>query len=79
MTPSTASSRSPAPSSSASTTSSVKASRARNDPRQVVADPDAPYFGARLTERMLMPGSDVTLGSISFADWLQRSLTATPT
>jgi uncharacterized protein YbjT (DUF2867 family) len=44
--------------------------RARNDPRTVVADPHARYFGAELSERTLVPGSDARLGEIRFEDWL---------
>jgi len=43
---------------------------ARNDPRTVVADPHARYFGAELSERTLVPGSDARLGEIRFEDWL---------
>jgi len=46
---------------------------ARNDPRPVVADPRARYFGAQLTERALVPGSGARLGEIHFADWAQRA------
>ena len=46
--------------------------RARNDPREVMADPDARYFGAQLTERMLLPGEDVRLGATTFEDWLRQ-------
>jgi uncharacterized protein YbjT (DUF2867 family) len=44
--------------------------RARNDPRTVVADPHARYFGAGLSERTLVPGADAHLGEIRFEDWL---------
>ena len=44
--------------------------RARNDPRTVVADPQARYFGAELGERTLVPGNDARLGEIRFEDWL---------
>jgi uncharacterized protein YbjT (DUF2867 family) len=43
---------------------------ARNDPRKVVADPHARYFGAELRERTLVPGNDAQLGEIRFEDWL---------
>jgi uncharacterized protein YbjT (DUF2867 family) len=43
---------------------------ARNDPRKVVADPHARYFGAELGERTLVPGNDAQLGEIRFEDWL---------
>jgi uncharacterized protein YbjT (DUF2867 family) len=45
----------------------------RGDPREVVADPDARYFGARLGERTLVPDGDATLGETRFDDWLGQS------
>jgi uncharacterized protein YbjT (DUF2867 family) len=42
---------------------------ARGDPRRVVADPDARYFGTRLAERSLVPGGEATLGATRFEDW----------
>ena len=46
---------------------------ARHDPREVVADPHARYFGAELAERMLVPEGDARLGEIRFEDWLGTS------
>ncbi|MET0648340.1 MAG: SDR family oxidoreductase [Pyrinomonadaceae bacterium] len=46
---------------------------ARNDPREVVADPGARYFGAELSELTLVPGDDAQLGETRFDDWLGRS------
>jgi uncharacterized protein YbjT (DUF2867 family) len=46
---------------------------ARHDPREVVADPRAPYFGAEMAERMLVPVGDARLGEIRFEDWLRQS------
>jgi uncharacterized protein YbjT (DUF2867 family) len=43
---------------------------ARNDPREVVADPHARYFGTELNERSLVPGDEAELGEIRFDDWL---------
>jgi uncharacterized protein YbjT (DUF2867 family) len=43
---------------------------ARNDPREVVADPHARYFGAELAERALIPADDARLGAIRFQEWL---------
>lgn len=51
---------------------------ARNDPRTVVADPEARYFGAELSERTLVPGDDAQLGETRFADWLKRSTSQIP-
>jgi uncharacterized protein YbjT (DUF2867 family) len=45
---------------------------ARDDPRQVVVDPDAGYFGAEVTESSLVPGEDARLGETRFEDWLGR-------
>ena len=42
------------------------------DRRVVVADPQARYFGARLSERALVPGDGAELGPTRFADWLSR-------
>ncbi len=46
---------------------------ARHDPREVVADPHARYFGAEVGERTLVPGADARLGKIHFKDWLSQS------
>jgi uncharacterized protein YbjT (DUF2867 family) len=43
---------------------------ARNDPREVVADAHARYFGTELGERTLIPGEDARLGEIRFQEWL---------
>lgn len=47
--------------------------RARNDPRQVVADPHARYFGAELDERSLVPTGHARLGETRFQEWLKAS------
>jgi uncharacterized protein YbjT (DUF2867 family) len=50
---------------------------AHGDPRSVIADPRARYFGAELRERTLVP-DHATLGEIRFDDWLSRqSVSAT--
>ena len=46
--------------------------RARRDPREVVADPHARYFGAELDERSLVPTGDARLGAIPFDAWLSQ-------
>ncbi len=43
---------------------------ADRDPRQVVTDPTAPYFGAVLGEQTLLPGDDATVFDTRFEDWL---------
>ena len=42
----------------------------RGDGLPVVVDPDAPYFGEKLTSHMLLPGADAQLAETRFADWL---------
>ncbi|MDX3070836.1 SDR family oxidoreductase [Streptomyces sp. MI02-7b] len=45
---------------------------AQNDPRTVVADPRAPYFGSELEENSLVPGAGAQLAGTRFADWFAR-------
>jgi hypothetical protein len=52
-----------------------RALSARHDPRVVVADPHARYFGTELAERSLVAGPDAQLGVTRFDDWLVQSLT----
>jgi uncharacterized protein YbjT (DUF2867 family) len=46
----------------------------RNDPREVVTDPQARYFGINPREDALLPGPDARLAETRFSDWLQRQL-----
>jgi uncharacterized protein YbjT (DUF2867 family) len=46
---------------------------AHHDPRTVVADEQAGYFGTTLDKRSLVPGENALLGSCHFADWLSRT------
>ena len=45
---------------------------ARKDPRVVVADPRARYYGIKVEERTLIPEDDAKLGQIRFQDWLAQ-------
>jgi uncharacterized protein YbjT (DUF2867 family) len=47
---------------------------ARHDPREVVTDPHARYFGAELTEGTLVPGSDAILAETRYRDWPGRTV-----
>ena len=47
--------------------------KAVGDPRTVVSDPEARYFGGRVEERSLVPLGDARLGRIGFDEWLRRS------
>jgi len=46
---------------------------ATNDPRRVVTDVDAPYYGIQVDERALIPGDNARIGATRFADWLSQS------
>jgi len=49
-----------------------------NDPRQVVTDPDARYFGGRIDDRSLVPGDHPRLGRIRLEDWVEQSKASQP-
>ena len=49
--------------------------KAVGDPRQVVRDPEARYFGGRVEERSLVPLGEARLGHIGLDEWLRRSQT----
>jgi uncharacterized protein YbjT (DUF2867 family) len=46
---------------------------ARRDPREVIADPRARYFGAELDDRTLVPADGARLATTRFQDWLSVS------
>jgi uncharacterized protein YbjT (DUF2867 family) len=48
------------------------------DPRRVMADRAAPYFGARLDDESLLPGEAPRIAKTRFHDWLSASLQAPP-
>jgi uncharacterized protein YbjT (DUF2867 family) len=48
---------------------------ARKDPRDVISDPHARYFGIRVSERTLVPNDDARLGETRFEDWLSQPTT----
>ena len=43
------------------------------DPRKVVSDPEARYFGGRVEERSLVPWGEARLGRIGLDEWVRRS------
>jgi uncharacterized protein YbjT (DUF2867 family) len=45
---------------------------ARHDPRKVVVDAQARYFGTELSERSLVPAAGARLGETSFQEWLNQ-------
>jgi uncharacterized protein YbjT (DUF2867 family) len=46
---------------------------AKHDPRKVVADIHARYFGVELNDKSLTPGEQPRIGSTSFEAWLARA------
>ena len=50
--------------------------KAVGDPRQVVRDPEARYWGGRVEERSLVPLGEARLGRINLDEWLRRSQAA---
>ncbi len=47
-----------------------------DDPREVVTDPQARYFGLSPSERALLPGPYARIAPIRFGGWLQQLATA---
>jgi uncharacterized protein YbjT (DUF2867 family) len=47
--------------------------KAVGDPREVVRDPEARYWGGRVEERSLVPLGEARLGRIGFNEWLRRA------
>jgi uncharacterized protein YbjT (DUF2867 family) len=45
---------------------------AGKDPREVVADPHARYYGIEVKERTLVPDDDAKLGKTRFEEWLAQ-------
>jgi len=48
----------------------------KQDPRTVIEDADARYFGALLNDRSLVPGDNPRIGSTRFEGWLGRQPSA---
>ena len=48
---------------------------ARDDPRSVVTDPQARYYGINPSERALLPGPGAHVAETRFSDWRERQPT----
>jgi uncharacterized protein YbjT (DUF2867 family) len=48
------------------------------DPREVIADPNARYAGARIGEKTLLPGNNARLGETRFETWLTQPAAQIP-
>jgi uncharacterized protein YbjT (DUF2867 family) len=55
-----------------------RALAARQDPREVVADPQARYYGIKVSDNSLIPGGDARLGETRFETWLSQSTKQIP-
>ena len=51
---------------------------AGKDPREVVADPQARYYGINVSDTTLIPGGDARLGETRFETWLSQSTNQNP-
>jgi len=51
---------------------------ALKDPREVIADPNALYSGARITDKTLVPGKNARLGDTRFDTWLTQPAAQIP-
>ncbi|MGY8682006.1 SDR family oxidoreductase [Bradyrhizobium sp. UFLA05-153] len=50
--------------------------KAVGDPREVVSDPEARYWGGRVDEHSLVPLGEARLGRIGLDEWIRRSQAA---
>ena len=48
------------------------------DPREVIADPNALYSGAKISEKTLVPGNNARLGETRFETWLTQPAAQIP-
>jgi len=48
------------------------------DPREVIADSQARYYGVKLSERTLVPGDGARLGQTRFQSWLTQAAAQIP-
>jgi uncharacterized protein YbjT (DUF2867 family) len=49
--------------------------KAGNDPREVITDPQARYYGINPSERTLLPGDDARIAETRFEDWSKQPAT----
>lgn len=52
--------------------------KAGNDPREVIADPHARYFGTELSEGSLVPSDGALIAETRFDEWLNGSISQVP-
>jgi hypothetical protein len=42
------------------------------DPRKVIVDTNALYFGVEIEDKSLLPGKNALIGKTKFRDWLRK-------
>ena len=52
--------------------------QARNDPREVITDLHAPYYGIAVSERTLLPGDGASIAETHFDDWRTNAKAQAP-
>lgn len=52
--------------------------KATNDPRTVIADPHALYFGTEIDDGSLVPGGTARIGATRFEDWFAQAASRRP-
>jgi uncharacterized protein YbjT (DUF2867 family) len=55
-----------------------RALAAFGDPREVISDPGARYYGIHVSERSLVPENNARLSETRFEDWLNRAVKQAP-
>jgi len=55
-----------------------RALAAWKDPREVITDPSATYYGVAVSEKTLVPENDARLGTTRFETWLSQSQVQKP-
>ena len=51
---------------------------ARKDPREVISDSHARYYGIQVSERTLVPNDGAQLGETRFENWLRQATKQVP-
>ena len=51
---------------------------ANGDPRKVITDVRAPYYGVEVNDQSLTPGENPRLGLTRYEDWLSRNVAEKP-
>ena len=50
----------------------------RKDPRKVISDAHARYYGIEVSERALLPNDNARLGETRYEDWVSHAVKQLP-